>query len=97
MWDAAYDALKEAERLLVFGFSFPACDALIAQMVRETAVATNQLLRVGVIDVSPDSVITRIKNCLPRGLDVTFNAFVVPADGTEPAWLLDHAPAGETS
>lgn len=97
MWDAAYDALKEAESLLVFGFSFPACDALIAQMVRETAVATNQLRRVGVIDVSPDLVIERIKNCLPTGLDVAFDAFAVPADGTEPAWLLDRLPAGETS
>lgn len=96
MWGAAYDALGEAESLLIFGFSFPACDALIAQMVRETAVAANRLKRIGVIDVKPDPVIERIQNCLPKNLAVAFDAFAVSADGTAPAWLLDRAPAGET-
>ena len=95
MWDAAHDALSDAESLLIFGFSFPACDALIAQIVRETAVANRRLSRIGVIDVMPDPVIERMRKCLPKGLDVTFDGFAVPADGTEPAWHLDRAATGE--
>lgn len=88
MWDAAYDALSDAESLLVFGFSFPACDTLIAQMTRETALGHKTLRRVGVIDVRPEGVIERILDCLPDASSVEFEAFRVPEDGTIPDWLV---------
>lgn len=96
MWDAAHDALSDARSLLVFGFSFPTCDALIAQMVRETAVAGRRLSRVGVIDVAPDAVIERIRSCLPRDLKLQIDPLPVPRDGSPPRWLMHPADAGSS-
>lgn len=92
MWDAAAKALSEAEYLIVFGFSFPSSDCLIRLMLRQAA-SQRRLKRVAVVDVAPDPVAERVRQVLPSDQDVAVDTFVVPTDGSVPAWWAAEASA----
>lgn len=86
MWDAAYEAIKDAETLLLFGFSLPKSDELLTQTIRSAVNEQRKLKRVASIDVTPESVLQRFEDCLPPGMDVETIAFPVQA-GSDPIWL----------
>jgi hypothetical protein len=86
MWQAARKAISDAESILLFGFSMPACDELLMQMIRSSVFANRKLRRVASIDLDPNGVMGRFKRCIPRDIDVEINHYpVVP--GVMPVWL----------
>lgn len=86
MWQAARNAIADAETILIFGFSMPTSDELLMQMIRSTLHANQKLKRVAVIDLDPDGVLSRFERCLPDGVPIEPTLFkVVP--GERPTWL----------
>jgi hypothetical protein len=86
MWQAARLALRSADSLLLFGFSFPNSDELLVQLIRLTCNDGRSLRRVGVIDLEPESVLDRFQSCLPSGCDIEAAVFPV-IKGEMPMWL----------
>lgn len=68
MWQAAQKAIAAADSVLLFGFSLPASDELLLQMVRASVHANKRLRRVGAIDLEPEAVMDRFARCIPAGL-----------------------------
>lgn len=85
MWQAARAALEEAESMLLFGFSLPASDELLAQLMRNACEKHRKLRRVGVIDIEPDQVITRFRNAVNPTCDVEYVPLLV-GRGEVPMW-----------
>lgn len=92
MWQAAHNAIADAESILIFGFSMPMSDELLTQMIRATIHKSNKLRRVAVVDIDPEGVVGRFERCLPDKLPVEATLFkVVP--GEVPTWLESKAIA----
>jgi hypothetical protein len=91
MWQAARLAIREAESLLLFGFSVPTSDELLVQLVRSACGDGRRLKQVASIDLEPEAVLDRFQSCLPAGFDVDIAAFPVEK-GTVPIWLDLSAP-----
>lgn len=88
MWQACHAAIKNAESILLFGFSLPQSDELLTQTIR-TAVREGQCLKkVGAIDLNPESVLERFDDCIPAGMKVESIAFPVEINQL-PIWLFD--------
>lgn len=64
MWQAARAALEEATSILLFGFSLPTSDELLAQLMRNACGKHQNLRRVGVIDLYPNQVIERFQQAV---------------------------------
>lgn len=93
MWKAAEHAIAEAESILLFGFSFPLSDQLFIQLIRSQVGTRRRLKQVGVIDLAPEQVIGRIKECVPSDLNVEYSCYkVVP--GEVPEWSKVTATSG---
>jgi hypothetical protein len=60
VWDRAYDAIRTADRLVLFGYSIPDADVLARQMLR-TAVRQNP--RIKCVDcIDPDaSIVAKLR------------------------------------
>lgn len=86
MWQAARMAMREAESLLLFGFSMPTSDELLVQLIRSACNDGRRLRRVASIDLAPEPVLERFESCLPPGFDVDIAAFPVEK-GVTPIWL----------
>ena len=86
MWQAARLAIREAESLLLFGFSVPTSDELLVQLIRSACGHSRRLKQVASIDLEPEGVLDRFQSCLPTGFDVDIAAFPVEK-GTVPIWL----------
>jgi hypothetical protein len=92
MWQAATLALRNAESLLIFGFSFPTSDELLVQLVRSSCETGGKLKRIAAIDLDPERILDRFQSCLPIGYDVETAAFPV-LKGESPIWLQEHGNA----
>jgi NAD-dependent SIR2 family protein deacetylase len=92
MWDSAQSALKDAETLLIFGFSFPSSDCLIRAMFAN-AVCSGSLRHIAIIDLQPEAVAERIKSALPPEGLPAMQCFAVPTDGSRPEWLVEESKA----
>jgi hypothetical protein len=88
MWQACHAAIKDAESILLFGFSLPQSDELLTQTIRTAVSEGRRLKRVGSIDLNPESVLNRFEDCIPAGMDIEANAFPVEI-GQRPIWLKD--------
>jgi NAD-dependent SIR2 family protein deacetylase len=88
MWDAAYEALKHADSLLLFGFSLPKSDELLTQTIRSAVSEGRKLKKVASIDLNPEAVLHRFEDCLPHGIDVDTTALPVQVS-CDPIWLPD--------
>ena len=88
MWQACHAAIKDAESILLFGFSLPQSDELLTQTIRTAVREGRRLKRVGSIDLNPESVLDRFEDCIPAGMDIEANAFPVEI-GQRPIWLND--------
>ena len=86
MWQAARSAIAAAESLVIFGFSMPASDELLTQMIRSTIHASRRLKRVAIIDLDPENVMCRFRRCLPTEHSVETATFRVEA-GRLPEWV----------
>jgi len=86
MWQAARMAMREAESLLLFGFSMPTSDELLMQLIRSACNDGRRLKRVASIDLQPEPVLERFESCLPPGFDIDIAAFPVEK-GVTPIWL----------
>lgn len=86
MWDGAMAAIEEAERLWVFGFSFPISDSGISLLVRRAILKHKRLRQVFVLDAFPDPIVGRLTNLLPSELGIKIASFRVPIDGSIPSW-----------
>jgi hypothetical protein len=86
MWRAARSAMREAESLLLFGFSMPTSDELLVQLIRSAVEDGRRLKRVASIDLEPGPVLKRFESCLPAGFDVETFAFPVQR-GEVPNWF----------
>ena len=86
MWQAARLAIREAESLLLFGFSVPTSDELLVQLIRSACDDGRRLKQIASIDLEPEQVLDRFQSCLPIGFDVDTVAFPVEK-GTVPIWL----------
>ena len=90
MWEAVYEAVRDAESLLLFGFSMPKSDELLTQTLRSAISERRTLRRVASIALDPENVLDRFQDCLPAGLGVELVAFPVEI-GHRPIWLADSA------
>jgi hypothetical protein len=88
MWQATRSAIAAAESVLIFGFSMPASDELLAHMIRATIHQSRKLRRVAVIDLDPDGVLKRFERCLPEDQSIEATLFKV-TPGVRPDWLHD--------
>jgi len=86
MWEAVYEAIKDAESLLLFGFSLPKSDELLTQTIRSAVNERRKLKRVASIALDPENVLQRFEDCLPPGMNVDATAFPVKV-GFDPIWL----------
>lgn len=86
MWEAVYEAIKDAESLLLFGFSLPKSDELFTQTIRSAVNERRKLTRVASIALDPENVLERFEDCLPPGMDVDATAYPVEV-GCAPIWL----------
>lgn len=85
MWQAGRAALEEAKSILLFGFSLPTSDELLAQLMR-TSCDKNQILsRVGVIDLNPTQVIDRFKQAVNPTCKIEYVPLLVEP-GKTPSW-----------
>jgi len=86
MWQAARQAIAEAEGILLFGFSMPTSDELLMQMIR-TAIHENRKLRsVASIDLDPEGVLRRFKAGIPEEITLETKPFPVVSEA-KPGWL----------
>lgn len=73
MWQAAYQAITDADNLWLFGFSMPTSDGLFAQLMRQSISSGRKLKKVVVIDLDPNAVIGRLKqHCVPQDMVIEF-------------------------
>jgi hypothetical protein len=87
MWQAARQAIADAGSILLFGFSMPASDELLMQMMR-TAIQENRKLRqVASIDLEPVGVLDRFKQAMPEDIVLETTPLLVEP-GKAPEWLL---------
>lgn len=86
MWEGVYKAIKDADSLLLFGFSLPKSDELLTQTIRSAVSERRQLKKVASIDLNPEAVLQRFEDCLPAGIEVETTAFPVHV-GSDPIWL----------
>jgi hypothetical protein len=86
MWQAARQAIAQAESILLFGFSMPTSDELLMQMIRTAIQDNRKLRRVASIDLDPDGVIERFKGSIPDEFAIEVQVFPVVANET-PSWL----------
>ena len=86
MWRAAQLAFQKAESLLMFGFSLPASDEILIQLIRSACNSEHSLKRVASIDLDPESVLNRFASMLPTGYEVETVALPVER-GRVPDWL----------
>lgn len=90
MWKAARLAICEAESILLFGFSMPASDELLMQMIRSSIHANGRLRRIASIDLNPSSVLERFSRCVPTKL--SSDSIELPVTlGKPPSWVHDLA------
>ncbi len=86
MWDHALAAIEDAQRLIIFGFSFPTSDAAISRLFRSAVLQSKSIREIIVIDASPDPVAKRLREMLgSRSLPV-IREVEVPIDGSTPKW-----------
>lgn len=83
MWDAAYQALADAEELTVFGFSFADTDIELRCLFRR-AFETKRLNTVYIIDANPEAVAAKLDELLPSTCLPTISAMTVPPDFSMP-------------
>lgn len=86
MWDNALGAIERAERLLIFGFSFPSSDAAISRLFRSAILASRSLREILVMDAAPQPVVHRLRQMLGDRSTPSVHELVVPVDGSEPVW-----------
>jgi len=86
MWEAAFAALEDAKRLVVFGFSFPTSDAAICRLFRQSIEKGCQLRELVVIDAAPGPIADRLRSLLPCCKNLKLHTYVVPTDGSTPRW-----------
>jgi len=92
MWEACRSAVKDAESILLFGFSMPPSDELLMQLIRSACRDGRNLCRIASIDLDPETVIDRFESCLP--VDTSVDAFPFPVEiGHRPIWLQQVAPS----
>lgn len=81
-------AIKNAESILLFGFSMPPSDELLMQLIRAACREGGNLRRIASIDLDPEAVIDRFEACLP--VEATVEATACPVEiGQRPIWLHD--------
>ena len=85
MWQAARAALEEAESILLFGFSLPTSDELLAQLMRNACGKYQRLSKVGVIDLNPAQVIDRFRQAVNPTCAVEYVPLLVEP-GLVPGW-----------
>lgn len=85
MWQAANLAASEAESILLFGFSFPPSDALFARMIQH-ACKGGRIKRIGVVDLYPDVVSSRVRKLIAPACNVEIIELPVPIVGV-PTWF----------
>jgi len=96
MWNGAYQALLSAESLVIFGFSLPRSDAIIAEMLASTIGRTGKLARLAIIDRDPSGPLKRVEEIMARAdgeLRVTLHE--APPSGMDPEWLHRFEAAAE--
>lgn len=72
MWQAARAALEDAETILLFGFSLPTSDELLAQLMRSACEKKRKLRRVGAIDLHPEQVLERFREAVNPACEVEY-------------------------
>ncbi|HBE68772.1 MAG TPA: hypothetical protein DDW52_11555 [Planctomycetaceae bacterium] len=85
MWQAARAAIEAAESILLFGFSLPTSDELLAQLVRSSCEKTRRLKRVAAIDLNPERVLGRFREAVSPGDEVEYVPLNVEP-GAVPRW-----------
>lgn len=85
MWQAARAALEEAESILLFGFSLPTSDELLAQLMRNACSKHGKLRRVGAIDLNPSQVLDRFREAVNPTHAIEYVPLVVEP-GKVPNW-----------
>jgi hypothetical protein len=86
MWQAARQAIAQAESILLFGFSMPTSDELLMQMIRTAIQENKKLRRVASIDLDPEGVLGRFKDSISDEIEFEVKPFPVVPDET-PSWL----------
>lgn len=86
VWEAAFHALADVERIVVFGFSFPLTDTAIALHFRSCILQNPHIRSIAVIDTHPDLVCDRIQKLVGQDKHLELNPFVVPINGSIPRW-----------
>ena len=90
MWQAARQAIAEAESILLFGFSMPSSHELLVQMMRHAVDQNRVLKQIASIDVKPEPVIERFRQCVPADTDIEALPLTV-TPGETPTWLAQRA------
>jgi len=85
MWQAARAALEEAKSILLFGFSLPSSDELLAQLMRNACAKHQNLCKVGVIDLNPNQVIERFQQAVNPTCKIEYVPLLVES-GKVPSW-----------
>jgi hypothetical protein len=79
MWDAAAQALADAELLVVFGFSFSGVDLELCGLFRE-AFRSGKLKRVSIMDTRVEKVAEAMQRVLPQNVSPQIEGLDLPED-----------------
>lgn len=100
MWESAALALKEAEVLHVFGFSFSDVDKELCKFL-QVCFTARTLKQVRIIDLEPEVVALKLKSLLPDGYQLEIlgmrppRSFAAPSPG---CWVpVDGSPLAQVS
>lgn len=92
IWEAARLALETAESIAIIGFSLPPSDSAVWQLLRRSFMSTKNLKHIGIFDIEPNTVATRLTNLLdsPDDYDWPMRAalYEIPKDCSYPSWLV---------
>lgn len=86
IWDNALGAVERAQRLFVFGFSFPVSDAAITRLFRSAVLESRTLREIIIMDALPQPVAHRLRQLLGECSLPVMHELTIPTDGSEPKW-----------
>jgi hypothetical protein len=95
MWEAMYEAVKEAEQILFLGFSLPMSDRLLTMQLQDALKENSSLKTVACVDLHPHEVLNRFRDFVRPRSNVAYHGFTVEP-GTLQAWMCDFIKLGFT-
>jgi hypothetical protein len=86
MWQYSELAVRDADTITVFGFSFPKSDFAVQRLLRAELSRCSKPRVIRVLDVAPEPIVLTLKDLLSNCKNIEYQPFEVPRDYSTPSW-----------